>query len=90
MRVKAGWVATVGVVTSLGLAALLRLELTAPRAGPPPDSAIPSTSVPGEPATRPSAPKPPPPRRNPPKDPPSLNGTGGLAEVRTKRLALNA
>ncbi|MCP3166639.1 hypothetical protein [Myxococcus qinghaiensis] len=90
MGAKAGWVATVGVVTALGLAALLRQQLMAPRAGPPPDSAIPSTSVPGEPATRPAAPKPPPPRRSPPKAPPSLNGMGGLAEIRTELLTLNA
>ncbi|NTX58867.1 hypothetical protein HR086_47045, partial [Myxococcus sp. CA039A] len=46
MRAKAGWVATAGVVTALGVAALLRQELTA-RIRPPPPAAI--TPVPLQP-----------------------------------------
>ncbi|NVJ22027.1 carboxypeptidase regulatory-like domain-containing protein [Myxococcus sp. AM011] len=66
MRAKAGWIATVGVVTALGVAVLLRQELTA-RIHPPPPAAL---------APVLSAPEP-----RPPLTPPTRDGTG-LAEVR--------
>ncbi|WP_163866910.1 carboxypeptidase regulatory-like domain-containing protein [Myxococcus eversor] len=79
MRAGAGWVATAGVV--LGLGALLRQQLMAPRtviAGPSP--AILLSPAPSEPVPQAPAPPPPAPKPRMPTGPPTLHGTG-LAEV---------
>ncbi|NTX13662.1 carboxypeptidase regulatory-like domain-containing protein [Myxococcus sp. CA056] len=76
MRAKAGWVATAGVVTALGVAALLRQELTARIRPPPPAAVTPVPLQPAAPHASPSAPSP-----RPPLTPPTRDGTG-LAEVR--------